>query len=119
MAEPGGLSLGARIVTSGDDGVFPPDLTVGVVGAADGRVVRVGLAADYQRLDFVRILRWQREAPQALPPALIDPDPLQPAAPAPLVAPPPESAPAVTGALIASEPVTGPTSPRPAARPAE
>lgn len=76
LAEPEAITLGARILTSGDDGVFPPDLMVGTVAATGERVARVRLAADYQRLDFVRILRWQRETPRDLPPGLVlPPDP--------------------------------------------
>lgn len=48
---------GDRAVTSGDGGVFPPGLLVGqVVQASDGRM-RLRLAADYGRLEFLRVLR--------------------------------------------------------------
>jgi rod shape-determining protein MreC len=48
---------GDRVVSSGDGGLFPAGLLVGqVVSATDGRL-RVALAADYQRLDFLRVLR--------------------------------------------------------------
>lgn len=73
VAEPESVPLGARILTSGDDGVFPPDLMVGTVAATGERMARVRLAANYQRLDFVRILRWQRETPRDLPPGLVLP----------------------------------------------
>lgn len=84
VAEPGAVPLGARVVTSGDDGVFPPDLPVGVVAVQGDRSARVQPAADYQRLEFVRILRWQRETPQDLAPDLVGPpmperDPADPA----------------------------------------
>ncbi len=47
---PGGQS-------SGDGGVFPAGLLVGeAVLGADGRL-RVQLAADYERLEFLRVLR--------------------------------------------------------------
>jgi len=47
-----------RVVTSGDGGIFPPDLLIGVVErSADGRF-RLRLSADYQRLEFVRVLRF-------------------------------------------------------------
>lgn len=73
VAEPGSIELGARVVTSGDDGVFPPDLPVGVVVMQGERLARVGLATDYQRLEFVRILRWERHLPEALPPLIVGP----------------------------------------------
>jgi rod shape-determining protein MreC len=48
---------GDRVVSSGDGGMFPADLLVGQVAqGADGRL-RVRLAADYERLDFLRVLR--------------------------------------------------------------
>lgn len=51
------LSPGDRVVSSGDGGLYPPDVLIGqVVVGPDGRQ-RVRLAADYRRLDFVRVLR--------------------------------------------------------------
>ncbi|WP_410217479.1 rod shape-determining protein MreC [Paracoccus sp. (in: a-proteobacteria)] len=48
---------GDRVVTSGDGGVFPAGLLVGQVAqATDGRM-RVRMAADYERLEFLRVLR--------------------------------------------------------------
>lgn len=48
---------GDRVVSSGDGGVFPADLLVGqVTQGTDGRL-RVRLAADYERLEFLRVLR--------------------------------------------------------------
>lgn len=54
------LQAGDRIVSSGDGGVFPAGLLVGhVVVDADGRL-RARLAADFERLEFLRVLRSQR-----------------------------------------------------------
>lgn len=78
LSDPQGVSLGDRVETSGEGGVFPPDLAVGVIAALGDRSARVRLAADYRRLDFVRVLRWRREAPLDDAPRLI----LPPAAPA-------------------------------------
>ncbi len=51
------LRPGDRVVSSGDGGLYPPDILVGqVFTGADGRA-RVRLAADYRLLDFVRVVR--------------------------------------------------------------
>lgn len=64
---------GDRVVTSGDGGVFPPGLLVGqVVQATDGRM-RLRMAADYQRLEFLRVLRSHSAEPLADAGALIPP----------------------------------------------
>ena len=48
---------GDRVTTSGDGGVFPAGLLIGSVAESpDGRL-RVRLAADYERLEFLRVLR--------------------------------------------------------------
>ncbi|MFN3277103.1 MAG: rod shape-determining protein MreC [Paracoccus hibiscisoli] len=48
---------GDRVVTSGDGGLFPPGLLVGQVAqGSDGRL-RLRMAADYERLEFLRVLR--------------------------------------------------------------
>ncbi|MEM1264836.1 MAG: rod shape-determining protein MreC [Pseudomonadota bacterium] len=57
LENPQTLRPGDRVVTSGDGGLFPADILVGTVAAGpDGRL-RVRLAADYRRIDFVRVLR--------------------------------------------------------------
>lgn len=48
---------GDRIVSSGDGGVFPAGLVIGQVAADPGGRLRVRLAADYERLEFLRVLR--------------------------------------------------------------
>ncbi|WP_118135319.1 rod shape-determining protein MreC [Oceanicella sp. SM1341] len=52
------ISPGDRVVTSGDGGIFPPDLLVGQVVTLQNGTVRVRLAADYRRLEFLRVLRF-------------------------------------------------------------
>ena len=54
---PDNVRPGDRVVTSGDGGVFPPGLLAGqVVQSSDGRL-RLRMAADYGRLEFLRVLR--------------------------------------------------------------
>ncbi|SPF77855.1 rod shape-determining protein MreC [Pseudoprimorskyibacter insulae] len=48
---------GDRIVTSGDGDVFPPGLLIGHVAKDPGGRLRTRLAADYERLEFLRVLR--------------------------------------------------------------
>ena len=48
---------GDRVVTSGDGDVFPADLLVGQVALGNDRRLRVRLSADYERLEFLRVLR--------------------------------------------------------------
>ena len=48
---------GDRIVSSGDGEVFPPGLLIGHVQQDPGGRLRVGLSADYERLEFLRVLR--------------------------------------------------------------
>ena len=50
---------GDRVVTSGDGGVLPAGLLVGQVALGPDRRLRVRLAADYGRLEFLRVLRSQ------------------------------------------------------------
>ncbi|TMM51120.1 rod shape-determining protein MreC [Sulfitobacter sabulilitoris] len=48
---------GDRVVSSGDGGVFPAGLLIGQVAADPGGRLRVRLAADQERLEFLRVLR--------------------------------------------------------------
>jgi rod shape-determining protein MreC len=48
--------VGDKIVTSGDGGVFPPGLPVGVIGSIDGTTVRVEPATDLSRVEYLKII---------------------------------------------------------------
>jgi rod shape-determining protein MreC len=54
---------GHRVVSSGDGGVFPAGLLIGQVAADPSGQLRVILAADYQRLEFLRVLRHYGNTP--------------------------------------------------------
>lgn len=54
---PENVRPGDRAVTSGDGGVFPPGLLVGQVAQGADRRMRLRMAADYGRLEFLRVLR--------------------------------------------------------------
>lgn len=66
---------GDRVVSSGDGGVFPPGLLIGEVAADPSGRLRVRLAADYERLEFLRVLRhhgtsFVSDVPQIIGPVL-------------------------------------------------
>jgi rod shape-determining protein MreC len=54
---------GDRVVSSGDGGVFPPDLLIGQLAEDREGRLRVRLAADIERLAFLRVLRKHPDQP--------------------------------------------------------
>ncbi len=66
---------GDRVVSSGDGGIFPADLLVGQVALGSDRRLRVRLAADYGRLEFLRILRARPHEDITDPGGLLAPGP--------------------------------------------
>lgn len=48
---------GDRVVSSGDGGVFPAGLLIGQIAVDPAGRLRVRLSADYERLEFLRVLR--------------------------------------------------------------
>lgn len=57
LENPDRVRPGDRVVSSGDGGVFPSGLLIGHVAADPGGRLRVRLSADYERLEFLRVLR--------------------------------------------------------------
>ncbi len=81
---------GDRVISSGDGGMFPPGLLVGQVAqGTDGRL-RTRLAADYERLDFLRVLRSRPAGRISDPGGLVSPTVPFGAALTPLPGPAPE-----------------------------
>jgi rod shape-determining protein MreC len=66
------MRIGDRIVTSGQGGVFPPGLPVGVVAAFDGELARVEPFAALSQVEYLRIVDY------GLADALPDPLPFGP-----------------------------------------
>ncbi|HAE50419.1 MAG: rod shape-determining protein MreC [Tistrella sp.] len=71
--------VGARVVTSGEGGIFPPGLAVGRVISVEEGQIRVEPFVDWRRLDFVRILLGTELHPEGAP----EVSPALPVAPAP------------------------------------
>jgi rod shape-determining protein MreC len=88
---------GDRVVTSGDGAMLPAGLLVGQVVMGTDRRLRVVLSADYERLEFLRVLRSHELQPITDPGALIAPPP----------APPVAEAETGEGTLPADAPATG------------
>ncbi len=78
------IAPGDRVVTAGDGGVLPAGLLVGQVVRDTDRRLRVVMSADYQRLEFLRVLRSHELEPITDPGGLIAP-PLLPSVPGPEV----------------------------------
>ncbi|UXX84997.1 rod shape-determining protein MreC [Roseovarius pelagicus] len=57
LEDSGQVRPGDRVITSGDGGVFPAGLLVGSIAEDPGGRRRLRLAADYERLEFLRVLR--------------------------------------------------------------
>lgn len=50
------LAKGSRVVTSGDGGLFPPGLPIGVISSALGDPVKISIFADLDDMIFVRVV---------------------------------------------------------------
>ena len=71
VSQPAKIHAGDQVVTSGDGGLLPPDLPVGIL-MADGDQFRVGLLADAATSDDVRIVDFKE--PREDPPAAMPDD---------------------------------------------
>ena len=80
LEDPDEVRPGDRVVSSGDGSMFPAGLLVGQVVLGTDQRLRVSLSADYQRLEFLRVLRSHELPPITDSGALIAP-PLLPAGP--------------------------------------
>ena len=65
---------GDRVVSSGDGGVFPAGLLIGQVAQDPGGRLRVRLSADFERLEFLRVLRYHPAQPISDPGGIVTPD---------------------------------------------
>ena len=80
LEKPDLVRPGDRVVTSGDGGVFPSGILVGQVALGTDRRLRVRLAADYERLEFLRVLRSHELEPIIDPGTLLATPPAFPTA---------------------------------------
>jgi rod shape-determining protein MreC len=80
LEKPDLVRPGDRVISSGDGGVFPAGLLVGQVALGPDRRLRVRLAADYERLEFLRVLRSHESERIDQPGGLIGP-PVRPVDP--------------------------------------
>lgn len=60
------LKLGSRILTSGYGGIFPPHLLVGTVSQIKNGVIQVRPSVEWDRLEFVSIVKFLPEAEEIL-----------------------------------------------------
>jgi rod shape-determining protein MreC len=63
LEHPDQIQPGDRVISTGDGNVFPAGLLVGQVAMGADKRLRVVLAADYERLEFLRVLRSYASAP--------------------------------------------------------
>ena len=82
----GTIQAGDRVLTSGDGGVFPRGLAVGVVARSIDGTWRVKLFSDAGAIDFVRVLLFQ-SFDQLVDPAALEAPPLAGLATAPAPSP--------------------------------
>ncbi|WP_147125796.1 rod shape-determining protein MreC [Shimia ponticola] len=84
LDDPDSVRPGDRVFSSGDGSVFPAGILVGEVTQSTDRRLRLRLAADYERLEFLRVIRAREIEVIEDPGTLVTP-PLSPVGPAALV----------------------------------
>lgn len=52
------MQVGERVLTSGDGGVFPPGIPVGVISSVQGNAVTVKPLADWTRTEYVSVVSY-------------------------------------------------------------
>ncbi|MBC6407420.1 MAG: rod shape-determining protein MreC [Rhodobacteraceae bacterium] len=67
VENPDQVRPGDRILTTGDGSVFPANLLIGRVALDPQQRLRAQLAADYGRLKFLRVLRYDGRSPIEMP----------------------------------------------------
>ncbi|WP_299966635.1 rod shape-determining protein MreC [uncultured Roseobacter sp.] len=77
------VNPGQRVISTGDGGVFPAGLLIGQVALDPAGRLRVRLAADYERLEFLRVLRHHGIEPVSETAQIIGPQLPEPQGPAP------------------------------------
>jgi rod shape-determining protein MreC len=58
LPQNGALKVGDRIVTSGEGGLFPPGLPIGVVASLDGGVPRIEPYVELSQVGYLRIVNY-------------------------------------------------------------
>lgn len=74
LENPDLVRAGDRVISSGDGGVFPAGLLIGQIAKDPGGRLRVRLAADYERLKFLRVLRNHGREPVSDSQQVVSPD---------------------------------------------
>ena len=73
LENPDLVRAGDRVVSSGDGGVFPAGLLIGQIATDPAGRLRVRLSADYERLEYLRVLRHHGVAPVTDPGTIVTP----------------------------------------------
>ncbi len=57
-----GINPGDRVLTTGEGGVFPPDLLVGTVSEGPDGTIEITLAAEYNNLKLISVIKYEPES---------------------------------------------------------